>query len=114
MINFKIFRGILITLLLVLPIGEISAKTIYARTTTGIIREISLDNREAIISGYRYYFGHTQYNNEADVNMYQSTSGAFELLRVGMKVEIIYAEYGHLRYVLTLQQLADDTLNVER
>jgi len=101
--------------LLLSPINSAgAAEQIFARSTTGVIREISLEAREAIISGYRYYFGHTQYNNSAEIKLYQSDAGAFELLSVGMKVEIVYAEYGHLRYVLRLQQLADDTLNVER
>jgi hypothetical protein len=92
----------------------LAADAIYARTTSGIIREIGLEAREAIISGYRYYFGHVQYNNAAEIKLYQSEGGAFELLTVGMKVEIVYAEYGHLRYVLSLQQLSDAALNVEK
>lgn len=88
--------------------------TIYTRVTTGIIRSIDLENREATISGYNYYFGHTQFNNSSSIKLYMSDAGAFELLTVNMKVEIVYAEYGYMRYVVSLQQLSDATLNVEK
>lgn len=105
---------VLLMTLSMVPTKSAAQSAIYTRITTGVIREINLESREAIISGYRYYFGHTQYNNSAVIRLYQSEAGAFELLSVGMKVEMVYAEYGHLRYVLGLQQLADDTLNVEQ
>lgn len=89
-------------------------KRIYTRETTGIIRDINLAKRQAIISGYKYYFGSPVYGDASDVDMYGSEHGAFEMLNTGMKVRVRYAEYGHIRYVTHLQELSPLATGVER
>lgn len=93
--------------------AEETEKRIFARTTTGIIRDINLSKRQAIISGYKYYFGNPIYGDASEVKLYGYDAGSFEILRVGMKVRIEYAEYGHIRYVVKLQQLSNSARGVE-
>ncbi|MBD3647331.1 MAG: hypothetical protein HUJ31_07770 [Pseudomonadales bacterium] len=107
-----LFLGLLSLVVTSSP-GWAADKRIYTRETTGVIRSINLSEREAIISGYKYYFGSPVYNDAADVDMYGSQYGSFEMLRVGMKVYIRYAEYGNIRYVVQLQQLSDTLTGVE-
>jgi len=82
-------------------------KRLYTRTTTGVIRDINLSKRQAIVSGYKYYFGSPVYGDAADVDMYDADFGSLEMLKVGMKVFIRYAEYGNIRYVVHLEQISD-------
>lgn len=105
--------AILVSLWVPMP-ADATEKKIYTRETTGIIRDINLSERQAIISGYKYYFGSTVYGDASDVRMYGSEFGAFEMLKVGMKVRVRYAEYGHIRYVTVLQELSPLVTDVER
>lgn len=107
-------RSILMAgVLLVATFASVSAsaapRVIYARTAIGVIHEINLTKRTAIIGGYIYYFGNPDDRDASKVTLYGYHSGAFELLKVGMKVTLRYAEYGVGRYVLSLRQLAPDT-----
>ena len=82
---------------------------VYARTQYGIIRSVDMANHIAIISGYKYEFGALQDGWMAEVKMAGSDYGSFELLKPGMKVKVVYGEFGFTRVVLRLQQLPDDT-----
>lgn len=115
MASKRIILGLML-MLLSLPSGfaaEVEydlSKKVYARTTYGIIRSINLPAREAIISGFKYEFGAVQHGWTAEVKMYGSEHGAYELLKPGMKVYVTYGELGFTRVVMSLQQLADDLL----
>ena len=83
---------------------------VMARTKYGIIRSIDLQSRTAIISGFKYAFGSVEDGRTAEVKLYGSEYGALELLKVGMKVKVVYGEFGFMRVVLRLQQLADNAV----
>ena len=84
-------------------------RVIYARTAVGQIFSIDLVNRTAMISGYRYYFGNPVQGDASKISLYGYDAGSLEMLRVGMKVYIRYAELGTSRYVVSLKELAPST-----
>ena len=53
---------------------------IYTTETTGVVRSIDIAEREAVISGFRYYFGSPVYDNVSEVRMYGVGFGSFEML----------------------------------
>ena len=77
------------------------------RTTRGVVQSIDLGNRTAIISGFLYDFGPNTF--PLKVRMYKSDAGAVELLRPGMKVDVVYGDFGATRLARQITQLADDT-----
>ena len=79
---------------------------IYTVETTGIIRSIDIAEREAVIGGFRYYFGSPVLDNSSEVKMYGASFGSFEMLSVDMKVKVRYADTGISRYVVLLEQLS--------
>ena len=83
---------------------------VNARIKYGIVRSINLDDRTAIISGFKYAFGAVEKGWTAEVKMYRSDFGALELLRPGMKVKVQYGEFGVIRVLLRLEQLADSEI----
>lgn len=84
-------------------------KVIYARTAVGKIHAINLEDRTAIIGGYRYQFGSPASRDTSDIKLYGYNAGSFEMLQPGMKVTMRYAEYGTVRFVLSLEELSPDT-----
>lgn len=80
--------------------------TRYARSTVGEIYEMNFAGRTAVVGGHEYYFGHPQRGEVAEVTMYDSDYGAFELLHEGMKLELVYATFQGVRVVLRARQLA--------
>ena len=80
------------------------------RTTQGIIHVLDLASRAGIISGYLYDFGSATEEDPVQVKMYNSDYGALELLRPGMRVEVVYGEEGNVRLAIRVQQLADQDL----
>lgn len=85
------------------------SKKIYARKAIGQIHTMDMDERTAVISGFRYYFGSSVYNDASEVKLLGYNSGSFEMLYPGMKVRLVYAEYGTNRYVVLAEQLPDST-----
>jgi len=81
-----------------------------ARTTRGEIETVDLNDRSAIISGYKYYFGSPNDESPVEVKMYKSNYGAFELLQPGMKVEVLYGEEVDGRSAIEVQQLSDNVV----
>ena len=81
---------------------------VMARTTRGVIHAIDLAKRMARISGYIYEFGSPDDPATVGIKMYDSDFGAFEMLRPGMKVEVVYGDADDIRIAVRLQQLADD------
>ncbi|MCZ6501063.1 MAG: hypothetical protein O6945_00950 [Gammaproteobacteria bacterium] len=78
--------------------------------TTGEIRSIDLAAREARIGGFTYYFGSPIYGNSSEVKLYNVGYGSFEMLYVGMKVKVRFADTGVSRYVVLLEQLSSTAL----
>ncbi len=83
---------------------------IYTVETTDVIRSIDLAGRKAMIGGFRYYFGSPVLGNSSEVRMYGASFGSFEMLSVGMKVRVRYADTGVSRYVVLLEQLSNLTI----
>ncbi len=83
---------------------------IYTVETTGEIRSIDLAAREARIGGFTYYFGSPIYGNSSEVKLYNVGYGSFEMLYVGMKVKVRFADTGVSRYVVLLEQLSSTAL----
>ena len=74
----------------------------------GVIREIDLANRTAIISGTRYYFGTSGGYQTPEIELLLYPSASFEMLTVGMKVQYHYTPQKPLRRILRLRQLPND------
>ena len=74
----------------------------------GVVREIDLASRTAIISGFRYYFGTSGGYQTAEIDLLAYPTGSFELLEVGMKVQYHYTPEKPWRRILRLRQLPDD------
>ncbi len=74
----------------------------------GVIREIFLEDRTAIISGFRYYFGTSAGYQTADIDLLNYSIASFEMLEVGMKVQYHYTPEKPWRRILRLRQLPDD------
>jgi hypothetical protein len=74
----------------------------------GVVREIDLASRTAIISGFRYYFGTSSGYQTAELDLLAYPTGSFELLEVGMKVQYHYTPEKPWRRILRLRQLPDD------
>ena len=87
-----------------------STDTVVARTARGIIRSIDLDKRTAIIGGFMYAFGPPSF--PIKVTMLNASTGSIEMLRSGMKVEVVYGEFGTSRIAASIKQLPSDA-NVE-
>jgi len=79
---------------------------IYTVETTGVVQSIDLVEREARIGGFTYYFGSPIYGNSSEVKLYGVGFGSFEMLYVGMKVKVHFADTGVSRYVVLLEQLS--------
>lgn len=94
------------------PVTLYGAEVLHsgARHRQGIVDVIDFADRTAIISGYKYSFGEPGANYYPDVTMLNSDFGSFELLKPGMKVDIVYGEFGFIRVVVSLQQLPDDAV----
>ena len=83
---------------------------IYTVETTDVIRSIDMARREARIGGFTYYFGSPVYDNSSEVKLYGVGFGSFEMLRVGMKVKVRFADTGVSRYVVLLEELSSTAL----
>ena len=84
-------------------------KKIYARKAIGQIHQMDMAERTAVISGFRYYFGSSVYDDASRVKLLGYNSGSFEMLSPGMKLRLTYAEYGTNRYVVLAEQLPGAT-----
>lgn len=82
-------------------------KPLVARTDRGIIRSIDLEKRTIMIGGYVYDFGPQTFPFK--VTMLNSSAGAVELLRTGMKVEVEYLDLETSRLAVSIKQLPDST-----
>ena len=83
---------------------------IYTVEITDVIRSINLAEREARIGGFTYYFGSPILDNSSEVKLYGVGFGSLEMLTVGMKVRVVFADTGVSRYVVLLEQLSSTAL----
>ena len=102
----KIMKSVLVLLLLQLTVSVWAAEDWVEKE--GVIREIDLANRTAIISGFRYYFGSAGGYQNADIDLLAYPGGSFELLEVGMKVQFHFTVDKPWRRILRLRQLPDN------
>ena len=82
----------------------------WARETQGVIREIDLGKRSIIIGGYSYLVGPSYVEKPLQVSLHGTEAGAFELLEVGMKVEVLYIDFGYSRVAFLIEELSRDAL----
>ena len=74
----------------------------------GVVREIDLAARTAIISGSRYYFGTSSGYQTPEMKLIYYPTATLEMLTVGMKVQYHYTPEKPLRRILLLRQLPDN------
>ena len=74
----------------------------------GVIREIRLADRTAIIDGYRYYFGTSGGYQTANIELLNYSVASFEMLEVDMKVQFHYTFGDPWFRILRLRQLPYD------
>ena len=80
-------------------------KPLWTRTTQGIVRDIDLAERAAIIGGYSYFVGPAIAETPIRVVLAGTTAGSFELLRNGMRVEVVYVDFGDARIAFEITEL---------
>ena len=74
----------------------------------GVVREIDLASRTAIISGYRYYFGSSSGYQKPQMELIYYSTAVFEMLEVDMKVQFSYTSDKPWMRILRLRQLPHD------
>ena len=79
----------------------------------GIVREIDLAKRAVIIGGYSYLVGPSYVENPLQVSLYGTGAGAFELLRIGMVVEVSYLDFGYARIAFVIRELSREALSID-
>jgi hypothetical protein len=115
-------RKLLVLLILMMPM------TVYAETFNellnsmgepvstrfedGVIVEIDLVNRIIQISGYDYHVSPPFGENVTEISLYGTSFGSFELLSVGMKVQVGYLELGRARVAMMINEI-DPNLEVD-
>lgn len=78
------------------------------RKERGVIRKIDFQKRTIEISGFLYHVPPIVFEYPLEVSLYGTTAGSFELLQVGMKVEIEFIDVrGLARAAFTVVELAD-------
>ena len=101
-------NGLLILLLSLLALAASARAAEEWAEKDGVVREIDLANRTAIISGFRYYFGTSFGYQTPEIELLLYPRGTLEMLQVGMKVQFHYTPRKPYRRILRLRQLPDD------
>ena len=83
------------------------------REGQGIVHEVDLVQRSIIIGGYSYLVGPSYVENPLQVSLHGTDAGAFELLRIGMMVEVSYFDFGYARIAFVIDELAEDALVID-
>lgn len=109
LLRFFVFLGSLLISQVVIAESAVNDGRVFARKTLGEVHRIDLAEREAVISGFRYYFGSVITGDDSKISMLGYSTGSFELLEPGMKLLIYYAETGVSRYVISAEQLPYST-----
>ena len=87
-------------------LGDSMTEPVPPRIDQGVVHEISFSERTITIGGYEYLVGPATISPPVKVTLYGTTAGSFELLSVGMKVEVEYIDFGHARVAFRIAQLA--------
>ena len=77
----------------------------WTRTTQGVVRDIGLAERTTVIGGYSYLVGPAIAETPVRVVLAGTTAGSFELLRNGMRVEVVYVDFGDARIAFEITEL---------
>ena len=80
-------------------------KRIYTIETESVIYRIDLAERTALIGGYKYYFGEPRKSNTPPIKLLGGGDGVFEMLYVGMRVKLRFADYGYMRLATKVEQV---------
>ena len=115
-------RKLLVALVLMAPLG-VFAETfdelldsidtaLVSRFENGVIYEMNLVTRMIQISGYDYHVSPAYGEDLTEISLYGTSAGSFELLTVGMKVEVEYLELERARVAVVIKEL-DPNLDVE-
>ncbi len=80
-------------------------KPMWTRTTQGFVRDIDLAERTTVIGGYSYLVGPAIAETPVRVVLAGTTAGSFELLRNGMRVEVVYVDFGDARIAFEITEL---------
>ena len=80
-------------------------KPMWTRTTQGFVRDIDLAERTTVIGGYSYFVGPATAETPIRVVLAGTTAGSFELLRNGMRVEVVYVDFGDARIAFEITEL---------
>jgi hypothetical protein len=83
--------------------------TDYTQTRVADIFSIDYESRTAVIGTYTYGFSGLHGYDLPVVKLYGSDAGAFEVLTIGMRVQVTYRISPSLRYVTSLEEVAKDT-----
>jgi len=112
-------RELLVVLILMMPVGLLAETfdelmdsieaPLPSRFENGVIVEMDFVNRVIQVSGYDYHVSPAFGENITEISLYGTSVGAFELLSVGMKVEVEYLDLGQARVAMVIKQLADNT-----
>jgi hypothetical protein len=109
-------RKSLVVLIFMVPLGLLAETfdelmdsidaPLPSRFENGVIVEMDLVNRVIQVSGYDYHVSPAFGENITEISLYETSIGAFELLSVGMKVEVEYLDLGQARVAMVIKQLA--------
>ena len=80
-------------------------KPMWTRTTQGFVRDIDLAERTTVIGRYSYLVGPAIAETPVRVVLAGTTAGSFELLRNGMRVEVVYVDFGDARIAFEITEL---------
>lgn len=98
----KVISALVVTLGVIGSVGTAHAQMVdevlkgveapeHSHTEMGIITAKDNSTRTVVVNGTRYMVGN---NNQTPVTLYGTSAGAYELLDIGMAVEVEYYDFG--------------------
>lgn len=81
------------------------SKRFFTREVEGQIYRIKLEDRTAWIGGFEYYLGEPRFSNTPDIFLLNGDEVVYEMLQVGMRVKVRYADLGHIRIAKVVRQV---------
>lgn len=102
----RYINKLILLMLVTFPTGVMAAEEWVEKE--GVVREIDLASRTAIISGFRYYFGSSSGYQTPEIELIYYSTAVFEMLEVDMKVQFHFTSGKPWRRILRLRQLPND------
>ncbi len=102
----RYINKLILLMLVTFPTGVMAAEEWVEKE--GVVREIDLASRTAIISGFRYYFGSSSGYQTPEIELIYYSTAVFEMLEVDMKVQFHFTSDKPWRRILRLRQLPND------